>query len=299
VLSRLLVLLLASALALVLSPGAHGQTSPPATATPQPPPPATTTPQPTPTALPSAADLVAGMERAQEGKGSVRWTERDTYTTPHASRELDTIHGDISWRDGLLRQLTTTRTTNLRKKPNPTHISTSTDLVAGGILATRTNKQPWDCSALDLSSGGSSGSGSSSTDLGTALLGNARFTETNLGAETLNGVPVWHLRETMAIPGVTPKGKPGVGDYYVTQADDTPLREIVSLTTTFVFPGEGSSYTRVKVIQHSTTNFTAYGETFHVRIPRACRGTPHTESTAGFTSIGPMGTILRAATVLT
>jgi hypothetical protein len=126
-----------------------------------------------------------------------------------------------------------------------------------------------------------SGSGGDNTDLSSVLTDSATFTETNLGLETLNGVSVWHLRETMAIPGGTPKDHPGVGDYYITQAGELPFREVVSLTMIFPVPWGGSSIKTETVTEHSTLNYTRYGETFGATLPRACRGTHALAGRAG------------------
>lgn len=266
--NRVILILFACALVVLAAPGAQGQSSTQATGTSQ------ATPVPTPL----AQDLIAQSYAAQQRQGAMHWTESLHFSTPKKSRETDITTGDISWRDNLLRQVTTAHTTNLHKKPNTTHVSKTRELAAAGVLATRTDKKPWDCSTADLSSGDSSGSGDEVSD---SFLEDAQFTETNLGLETLNGIQVWHVRETMTIPGMTPQGRPGVGDYYISQADQTPVREIVSLTMTFLLPAKGSSYTREKIIQHSVQNYGQYGETFQVTLPRACRGTGSVAQRAG------------------
>lgn len=267
--TRSLLFLLAGALLIVPASRTHGQSLPPAAAT------------ATPAATPDPQALMQQAYANQPAQGAVHWRETTTYRTPKQSRETDWTVGDLSWRDTLLHQVTTARTTNLHKKPNTTTTSKTIDLIARGVLAERTDKQPWDCSAVDFSSASVAGSGSDSGDLSSVLTGTASFTETNLGLETLNGVPVWHLRETMAIPGGTPQGHPGVGDYYISEADEIPLREVVSLTMLFPVPWSGSSVRTVKVIEHSTLDYTNYGETFGVTLPKACRGTQAAAQRAG------------------
>lgn len=251
----LLILLLVAASMLLPSPSARGQTGP------------TPTPVPTDTPLPPAKDILQQAYAAQAARGSVHYQEVVKFSTPKVSRETDKTHGDISWRDALMREYTTATVTNLTKKPNKTRVTHSTLLAAEGRLASRTGKQKWDCSYLTFPTSGS-GSGSGSGEDLSAIFNTASFTQANLGPETLNGIPVWHIRETMTIPGVTPKGQPGTGDYYISQSDVVPLREVVSLTMNMVDPGSASG--RMKIIQHSTQDYSQYGETFSVTIPAAC-----------------------------
>jgi hypothetical protein len=82
----------------------------------------------------------------------------------------------------------------------------------------------------------------------------------------------------MAIPGVTPANQPGTGDYYIAQTDETPVREVVALTMSIADPGSKSG--RVTIVQNSTQDYSRYGETFQVQVPKVCRSTRVTSASS-------------------
>lgn len=261
--SRIRLALLAALLALfTLALPAHGQsTGPTPTASP--------TPGPTPTALPSADDLLKRMYEAEVSRGSAHYVEVDRYSTPGRMRETDTTRGDVSWRDKLLRQHVTERTTDLTKKPHTTKVINTQLYIVGGTAALRDGHEKWRCLGVPGADPGAASPGSA--DISSALLGNITTTDTDLGLTTLKGVSVWHIRETMVIPGVTPANHPGTGDYYIAQDDYRPLRETVDLTMTFTLPGKGNTVNRNTIAETGVEDFTRYGETFSVTLPKACR----------------------------
>lgn len=232
---------------------ARGQSTGPTTV-------ATATPVISPTAsptpsIPSGQDLLRKMATAVAAKNTVHVTTLSTVEAPGTARLVINEQGDFSLKPRLEHAVVTTRTTQLNRKPVKTTTERDTTIIVKKRQADKTGKKPWTCSAAPKVSGITPTTG------GAGIAPTIRSV-TNLGAETLNTVPVWHVRqvETLDIFG---QSVPGTVDSYISQADFTLIRFTLFDSVTI----SGMTATS-RIVE----DYSRYGEKVKVTLPTACKG---------------------------
>ncbi len=231
------------------SGNARGQTIvlPTGTATPSP------TPTVTPTStIPSGQDLLNQMSAGFETKNTVHAVTHEVtdLTEPSTHLRVTTdLTQDLSEKPLRGHVTGTIKTTILIPAPATTKTQHDQVIVAKSKVATKIGKKAWTCSVLTTSS-------SSSTTSSTIV------SIKNLGADTVNTVPVWHVQEFATID-ITGQTVPETADYYISQADGTAVRSTTS--DSLISDGATANTTTV-------TDFSRYGETVHAKLPAACKG---------------------------
>jgi hypothetical protein len=92
------------------------------------------------------------------------------------------------------------------------------------------------------------------------------ITYANLGPETVDGVPVWHVHVSVFILGLTPADYPALEDTYVSQSDNTTVRSAVEETVQFNWGGKLHT-----IHETSQTGYSRYGQKVHIKLPLACK----------------------------
>jgi hypothetical protein len=213
-------------------------------------------PTPTPpSTIPSGQDLLARVATAFTTKNTVHVTQHWKLQESSRERQVINSQSDFSTKPRLEHSVVTTRTTRLDRKSAKTTTQREEIIIVKKREATKTGKKPWRCSAAPKASGTDPASG------GSGIPATSRSV-TNLGAETVGTVPVWHVREvdTLDILG---QSLPVTLDFYIAQSDFTLVRVTESDSVT----DSGKTATSTLV-----ANFTRYGETVKATLPAACAG---------------------------
>jgi hypothetical protein len=217
------------------------------------PPTGTATPSPTPTVtpistIPSGQDLVNQMSAAFKTKNTVHAVAHEvtdlTEPSTHVRVVID-LTQDESEKPLRGHVTGTVKTTLLIPAPAKTKTQHEQFIVAKSKVATKIGKKAWTCNILSTSSQ-------------TSTIVSIK----NLGADTVNTVPVWHVQE-LATVDITGQTVPVTADYYISQADGTAVRSTTS-----------DSLTSNGVTENATTlnDYSRYGETVHAKLPAACKG---------------------------
>jgi len=264
-LHKLALIVVAAALLLALAgQTVAGQTTSPAgTGTPT----AQPTPVTTPTAVatstpPSGKDLLAAANTAIAAKNTYHLVSDQQVVIPKNQRTVSHSVGDLSLKPVMEHSVGTTRQTNLKKSPQTTTVTHEKVIAVGNTLAVQSNKKAWQCVNLTTATNAVQG-------LVNGLLGSVKLLSTdNLGQETVNNLPVWHVRVVMS---VSPSGKAQrlTAGYYISQADNTLVRETASGTLTIM---------KTKYQQTLSSNYSQYGEVWSVKLPSACAQTQATSA---------------------
>lgn len=252
------ILILAAALSAVfwLAGGqARGQstatgTGTPTTGTPVVLPTVTSTPT-----IPGAQDLLTRTGAAVTAKNTFHETSRVTVEVPSIARQVQSLQADISGKPLLEHAVETIRMTQLNTQPAKTTTQHDEIVVVKKKLAVKVGKKAWSCTSVPSAAQTAQALGQV---IGTPTL---KSVET-LGAETINSIPVWHVR-AIATLSVSGSSAPLTADYFISQADLTMVRVTVSGSVTV--SGVTASVTSVQ-------DYTKYGEKVKVTLPAACKG---------------------------
>lgn len=255
------LLALATAVAVVHSP-VRGQTT--VTDTPTPTPTATAAPTPTPTG-PSATDLFTQADAAVTAKGTAHFTGSSTSTDGQTERRIDTVHGDESFKSVRSHAIDVEKRTDLTRTPSVTKKTTTETIAVGSRVATRTARKAWKCTKVDTSNA-TSLSGALNSIAGSVKV-STTFGEP--ATDTIHGTPVWHLRTTVDLSGLTGTSMPLVLDTYVSQKNKLILRETGSVTLDASLGASGT----VHAVSTIKEDFTKYGEKLKISLPKACAHT--------------------------
>jgi hypothetical protein len=262
---RLTLVILALALLLALAAGTvAGQTTSPTatptgvTATPSTTPVATPTGTVTPT-VPAAQDLLDSMNTAMTARNTYHIAEHQVAVIRKQMRDVVDARSDESIKPLMARLKETDHVTTLSRQPPTTTVRHSTTILVKKRGATRTNHGAWQCINL----------GKIQQQVGSvvsSLVGSAHLeSEDTLGLETVNSVPVWHVR---VLIGLSSQKKPLTSDYYISQSDRTLVRETVSGTLTIL---------NTSVTESILEDYSRYGESVHITLPAACAATKLSE----------------------
>ena len=259
-------LLLSGSLALVLtSDPARSQTTPPS-----PSPTATLIPTPTVTPTPtplSAKQLIARMKAAVKAKGSAHVSESGSLVVPRVEKESLSARAYVSSRDKRAHIVASSHTSLTLKGQTKTFDQHEETISVGRRAATRFNGQVW------------AGSASLPGTYDLIAAPPQLKSPVNLGPETINQVPVWHVRAVANDKKTHDRYKI---NYYIAQADYTLVRQTIRL----VF-GTGSGNDTLKL----TLNYSNYGEPVTAKLPAMCKSsasslTVHSPS-PGFSNLLP------------
>lgn len=232
---------------------ARGQSSGTPTDTPTP----TATPVPSPTvtatpSIPSGQDLLTQSGTAVTAKNTFHETLRLNLEVPSTARVVERFHGDVSLKPLLEHLVGTARVTQLNTQPAKTMTQREEIVVVKKKTASKTGKKAWSCTTTDQT-----------TQIVNGILASAKIQSVdNLGPETINAVPVWHVRAVVTVD-VSGQTLPITADYYISQADFTLVQVTASASGTI----SGVTVTE-KIVQ----NFSKYGEKVKVTLPAACKG---------------------------
>lgn len=256
-----------------------GTGTPPAT-TPVASPTATVTPS-----LPSGQDLLARMVTAMAARNTYHVTTHSDEEIPLMARAISTSQEDVSTKPRLGHFVETTRTTRLDTWPARTTTRREESVIVKNSVATRIGTKPWSCTTI-----------SQITQVVGGVFGPPKIQSIdNLGPETVDFTPAWHVRE-VAVLTFEGQLEPITADYYISQADFTLVHVTGSDSLTF------SGVTAHATIVQDVTN---YGETVRVRLPAACKGTSTPAAAlaralpGGFDSAAPAGVLGQMGLALT
>jgi hypothetical protein len=237
-----------------LTQPASGQTPPPnsgSTVTPIP----TAVPTLTLAPLPSGGQLISQMKSIVKAKGSAHVESYIAVAVGSLSVVESPIHVDLSWQRSQVRaKLVTHSSSGNSQTTTVQHISYAS---VGNRTATRRDHHAWQCAT-------------SRSYVASLLLTLAGFLHAhgqdaqNLGAETVDGTAVWHVRTTQPEPldissGRNPRQPV---DYYISQSDSMVVR--MTLTESV------STETTVALVEIKN-DYSSYGETVSVTLPKPCR----------------------------
>lgn len=219
----------------------------------------------TPT-IPSGQDLLTRMAAAMAAKNTYHETTHSTVEIPSITRGGVTAQSDVSIKPRLWHIIATTRATMLNVQPARTTTRRQEVVVVKQKLAVKVGKRAWSCSSVP-----------SGAQVGAQVLvpasGTARIKSIdNLGAETVNTVPVWHVREVVTVSAAGTSTPLITGDYFISQADYMLVR--LTSSGSMTVSGVTGKVTNVQ-------DYTNYGEAVNVTLPAACKGK---SETAGLTS---------------
>lgn len=192
--------------------------------------------------------MLGTLQRA----GSAHIESTLSVAIPHSAQTVVTHHVDYSWRDSRVSSQGTTRSTSLRPRPMTT-TSHSATIIVGRREASRTAGATWNC--------GSSRETLKALDaLFVSFLHVRESGARTLGAETVDGVAVWHVQATAHIPflSATPIDQPV--DLYLAQSDGHAVEQTLATTGT----GQPTIYITV------TNHYRDYGIGVRKTLPAAC-----------------------------
>ncbi len=211
--------------------------------------------QPTSGALPAGPDLVARMQAVLARAGSVHVDSTVSVSIPGSSRTVVRDHVDFSWRDSRVSSHATTRSTSLHTQPATITTDHSTTIIVGHREAYRSERDPWKC-----------GPSTESLKALRALLAGFLHTQAQgartLGAETIAGVPVWHVVATAHIPFLSATPTDHSIDLYLAQSDAHAIKQTLATTGT----GQPIIYITVANV------YARYGTSVSTPLPTACTG---------------------------
>jgi hypothetical protein len=203
--------------------------------------------------LPAGPDLIAKMQDILKHAGSVHIDSTLTVSIPNSSRTLVAQHVDYSWRDSHVSSRATTRSASFHVRPATTTTAHSTTLIVGSREASRSGRDTWSC-------------GSSKETLKTlgALLVSFLHVQgrgaRTLGAETIAGMAVWHVRATAHVPFLSGAPTDQQVDLYLAQSDARVIKQTLATTGT----GQPTIYITV------ANRYTGYGTSVRGLLPAAC-----------------------------
>lgn len=204
---------------------------------------------------PSGPDLIVAMKSAVKEAGSVRAAGSVSLELLRHSRIVENITANTSWTQAMVKLSGQITQIDFTKPPKSTS-QMGTYVEVATHSASKLGRAKWLCET-------------SSRTLKNNLLLLAGFLYTkkvgalNLGAAIVDSVPVWHVRaiQTSRPIEYLPPTRPLQADLYISQTDNTVVRETWSLTV-------ATPTARLK--QSLTLDYSNYGEMFSATLPKAC-----------------------------
>ena len=258
----LLVVLAVLAAVLTVATPVRGQTPPG-------PPPNPANPTPTATATSTALTAQQILTRAEnavlaKGSAHVVVTVGIIATGSEGGAATETITGDLAWQPKLQGAFHATIAA-----PNSAASSSVLDLViTQKYLAAKQPGHAWSC--VNLAKAVKAQKIPATAGVPTTSTGSVHVSKPVLvGADTIDGAAVWHLRSTVrekvqaqAKSKKTQTLRISI-DLYVNQTDYTLPRVVETV---------GQKVQKTQVTVNETIDLTQYGETVHVTVPTACKG---------------------------
>jgi hypothetical protein len=213
--------------------------------------------------VPPAQQLIVQAQGAFAAAGSAHVTGTfagvitQTATTLHLNTSVD---GDLSWRQPASAHLTGTVSLPAAVAGFPVALSFETVLV-DRTLALRLFSGSWSCMNV-----GSAGKGLTLPGVASAAVTKVLFKNAvNLGADAVDGVAVWHVRQAGRVVSKGARQRavktPLTIDLYIAQSGSTLRRVTASWG--------GTSGTAGATVTASA-DFSMYGETIQVQLPAGC-----------------------------
>ena len=240
---RTLLMALLTVLAMAaITPRAHGQAGPPT--------PTAVAPTPTP-AAPAPAVLIGEMQRAIKRAGSAHLSVVASVRVKKLIATRPELRGDYSWRNSKLRLKGTATSTDLTQTASSQQVMQVVGVGVGKRSAWRNNGESWTCGTERPALDRTTFIGFTNPSAASAQI---------LGADTVNGVPVWHAQLKVKDPLQLSKAVV-LADVYISQSDFTVVRETVSATVT------DTENTR----EGLSVDYTNYGQVVSIKLPKTCR----------------------------
>jgi hypothetical protein len=182
------------------------------------------------------------------------------------------MHGDESVKTPVqLHLYLTTQETELSTKPHTTVKARGQSIGVGDVLATRINGGTWKCDTLTSASdavnqatGGIGGTGTSDTV-------NTTIDFASPPTVTIGTTRAWHVHATVQSPGPSSGDTLSeVIDLYISQVDNQLLRETETLHLSISVKVKKKTE-RFSVNDTSATDFSGYGESLNITLPKACQ----------------------------
>ena len=225
----------------------------------------------TPAVVPSAKSLLAAAlaQFAAQKTVHVKYGLSEKLPIGKGVTIAMASEGDMSLVKPQQGHLVTAQTVSGVGQPSQT-LPVAESIFRGKPLASRSGIGPWKCTKLKTSLSSTQLSLSPSISGPSAAHTTLHFSKAlNLGPETIDGTPVWHLRNT---------GRLSVGakktleverlqlEYYVAQSDLT-LRRLTEIGA--------ATISKQKLTANVTADFSMYGEPVNVVLPAECNTVSH------------------------
>jgi len=199
--------------------------------------------------VPSAQDLLTEMHTAVAAKNSVHTTLRMRVEAPSTARVVETLQGDISNRPQLAHMVGRIRTTQFNTQPAKTTTQREELIIVKNRVATKTGKKAWSCTTTNQI-----------TQVGGGITPTTTTSIDTLGPETVDTIPVWHVREVDTVDS-SGQSVPLTVDYYISQADFTLVRATVAVSVS-----DSGGTLNMQIAEDNTK----YGEKVQAALPAAC-----------------------------
>lgn len=194
------------------------------------------------------------MQKTLAHAGSAHIDSTLTVSIPNSSRTVVAYRADYSWHDSRVSSHAETRSISPHAQ-TATTTARSTTIIVGSREASRSGTGAWNCGS----------SKQTLKALGALLLGFLHVQghgARTLGAETISGVPVWHVVATARIPFLSAAPTDYQIDLYLAQSDAHVIKQALATTGT----GQPIIYITVANV------YARFGTAVRTSLPASCRG---------------------------